>query len=66
MPQLNLDQVENLISRLKNNKSPDFSGFSTTHVKKGGRAAAFFLMKYLNLSFQYIEHGTNRNSLSDL
>ena len=51
LPQLDIDQVENLIARLKNNKSPDFSGFSTTHVKKGGRTAAYFLMTYLNLSF---------------
>ena len=66
LPQLNLDQVENLIARLKNNKSPDFSGFSTTHVKKGGRAAAYFLMKYLNLSFQYIQHGVPEQELTGI
>ena len=66
LPRLNIDQVENLISRLKNNKSPDFSGFSTTHVKMGGRAAAYFLMKYLNLSFQYIQHGVPEQELTGI
>ena len=63
LPNLNLNQVENLISRLKNNKSPDFAGFSTTHVKKGGRAAAYFLMKYLNLAFQHMQYGVPEEEL---
>ena len=66
LPQLSIDQVEGLIARLKNNKSPDFSGFSTTHVKKGGRAAAYFLMRYLNLSFQCIQYGVPEEELTGI
>ena len=42
---------------MKNNKSLDYFGFSTKHVKNGGFVSTHFLMKYINTSFQYIEQG---------
>ena len=57
LPQLSFNQVQNLIERLKSNKSPDYFGFSAKHVKHGGFVSAHFLQKYINLSFQFIEQG---------
>ena len=38
LPQLNYNQVQNLVERLKVNKSSDFYGFSATHIKHGGKS----------------------------
>ena len=63
LPQLSFNQVQNLIERLKTNKSPDYFGFSAQHVKSGGFVSAHFLMKYINTSFQFIEHGVPAEEL---
>ena len=55
--------MQNIIERLKSNKFPDFIGFSAKHVKHGGFVSAHFLMKYMNTSFQYIEHGVPEEEL---
>ena len=55
--ELSFNQMQNIIERLKNNKSPDNFGFSSKHVKNGGFVSTHFLMKYINTSFQYIEQG---------
>ena len=34
--------------------------------KRGGRAAAFFLMKYLNLSFQFMQYGVPEEELTGI
>ena len=47
LPQLNFNQVQNIIERLKTNKSPDVFGFSAKHVKYGGFVSVHFLMKLL-------------------
>ena len=57
LPQLNFNQVQNIIERLKSNKSPDVFGFSAKHVKYGGFVSVHFLMNYMNTSFQFIEQG---------
>ena len=54
LPHLNLNQAQNLIGRLKVNKSPDFFGFSAKHVKYGGTVATNFIMQYLNMSFKHM------------
>ena len=51
LPQLSFNQVQDIISRLRTNKSPDLIGFSARHVKNGGPVAVHFIMKYLNMSF---------------
>ena len=63
LPQLNFNQVQNLIGRLKTNKSPDFFGFSAKHIKYGGNVAVKFIMEYLNMSFLNIEHGVPSQEL---
>ena len=57
LPQLNFNQVQSLIGRLKSNKSPDYFGFSAKHIKYGGYVSVNFIMEYLNLSFKFIEYG---------
>ena len=57
LPIISYEQTEQLISRLKNNSSPDFYGLTSEHIKNGGATAIFFLQKYINFSFQFIEHG---------
>ena len=63
LPQLNFNQVQNLIERLKVNKSPDYFGFSAKHIKYGGNVSVKFLKEYLNLSFKFIEHGVPSEEL---
>ena len=63
LPQLSFNQVQIIIERLKTNKSPDYFGFSAQHVKQGGFVSAHFLMKYINTSFQFIEHGVPAEEL---
>ena len=63
LPQLNHNQVQNLIERLKTSKSPDFFGFSAKHVKHGGTVSVKYIKEYLNLSFNYIEHGVPSQEL---
>ena len=63
LPQLNFNQVQNLIERLKINKSPDYHGFSAKHVKCGGTVAVKYLKEYLNLSFMHIEQGVPSEEL---
>jgi hypothetical protein len=63
LPQLNFNQVQNLIERLKVNKAPDYFGFSAKHIKYGGNVSVKFLMEYLNLSFKFIEHGVPSEEL---
>ena len=48
LPELSFNQVQNLIERLHTNKSPDYFGF---------------LMKNINTSFQFIEHGVPAEEL---
>ena len=50
LPQLKFNQVQNLIDRLKVNKSPDYFGFSAKHIKLGAMVAVKYLKDYLNLS----------------
>ena len=57
LPQLTFNQVQDIISRLRSNKSPDLMGFSARHLKNGGPVAVHFIMKYLNMSFQCIQYG---------
>ena len=52
-----------MIERLKPNKSPDYFGFSAKHVKNEGFISAHYLQKYINLSFQFIEHGVPSEEL---
>ena len=66
LPQLSINQVNDLISRLKTKKSPDYYGFSAKHIKHGGIVSARHLRTYLNLSFQYIEHGVPAEELTGL
>ena len=63
LPQLNYNQVQNLISRLKVNKSPDYYGFSARHIKHGGSVSVNFLKDYLNLSFKFMEYGVPSEEL---
>ena len=63
LPQLTFNQVQNLIERLKTNKSPDYFGFSAKHVKSGGFVSTHFLMKYINISFNFIEQGVPTKEL---
>ena len=49
LPQLSFNQVQDIISRLRANKSPDLMGFSAKHVKNGGPVAVHFIMQYLNI-----------------
>ena len=63
LPELSFNQVQDIISRLRTNKSPDLIGLSTKHVKNGGPVAVHFIMKYLNLSFQYIQYGVPAEEL---
>ena len=63
LPQLNFNQVQNLIGRLKVNKSPDYFGFSAKHVKFGGNVSVTHIMQYLNVSFQHMEYGVPSEEL---
>ena len=63
LPQLSFNQMQDIIDRLKCNKSPDYFGFSAQHVKKGGFVSTHYLMKYINTSFQFIEHGVPEEEL---
>ena len=63
LPQLNLNQVQNIIERLKSNKSADYFGFSAKHVKNGGFVSTHFLRIYINLSFKHIEYGVPEEEL---
>ena len=36
LPQLYFNQMQNIVERLKNKKSPDHFGFPSKHVKNGG------------------------------
>ena len=56
LPQLSFNQMQAIIDRLKYNKSPDYFGFSAQHVKHVGCVSTHYLMKYINISFQSIEH----------
>ena len=55
--------MQNIIERLKPNKSSDYFGFSAKHVKNGGFVSTHFLMQYMNTSFQYIEQGVPEGEL---
>ena len=57
LPQLNFNQVQNLIQRLKVNKSPDIFGFSAKHLKHGGNVSVTYMMQYLNMSFKHMQYG---------
>ena len=63
LPQLSFNQVQDIISRLRANKSPDLLGFSARHVKNGGPVAVHFIMQYLNLSFKCIQYGVPAEEL---
>ena len=63
LPEVSFNQVQNLIERLKTNKSPDYFGLSARHVKYGGIISANYLMKYINTSFKYMQHGVPENEL---
>ena len=63
LPQLNFNQMQNIIERLKSNKYPDYFGFSAKHVKNGGFVSTHFLLKYMNTSFQFIEYGVPEGEL---
>ena len=63
LPELTFNQVQNLIERLKSNKSPDYFGFSARHVKAGGFVSATYLMEYINLSFRSMEQGVPSGEL---
>ena len=63
LPRLNFNQVQNLINRLKVNKSPDYFGFSAKHIKHGGVVAVKYIMEYLNMSFSNIEYGVPEQEL---
>ena len=63
LPQLTFNQVQNVIERLKTNKSPDYFGFSAKHVKNGGAVSAHYLRLYINMSFQYMEQGVPSEEL---
>ena len=63
IPQLNYNQVQNLVGRLKVNKSPDFFGLSAKHVKYGGSVSIKYIKEYLNLSFKHMEHGIPEQEL---
>ena len=54
-PNVSFNQVQDIISRLRGNKSPDLLGFTAKHVKHGGPVAVHFIMQYLNLSFKCIQ-----------
>ena len=56
--------MQNIIERLKPNKSADYFGFSAKHVKNGGFVSTHFLMKYMNISFQNIEQGVPEGELA--
>ena len=66
LPQLTFNQVEDIISRLRTNKSPDIKGFSAKHLKNGGPIAVYFIMKYLNKSFQSIQYGVPESELTGI
>ena len=51
LPCLNFNQMQNIIERLKPNKSLDY--FVYTH----------FVMQYMNISFHYIEQGVPEGKL---
>ena len=63
LPKLSFNQIQDIIDRLKCNKSPDYFGFSAKHVKKGGFVSTHYLMNYINTSFQFIEHGVPKEEL---
>jgi hypothetical protein len=62
-PQLSFNQVQDIISMLRANKSPDLMGFSAKHFKNGGPVAVHLIMQYLNLSFQCIQYGVPADEL---
>ena len=64
LPELSFNQVEDIISRLRTNKSPDIMGFSVKHLKNGGPIAVHFIMQYLNMSFQSIQYGVPESELT--
>ena len=64
LPQLSFNQVEDIISRLRTNKSPDIMGFSAKHLKNGGPIAIHFIMQYLNMSFHSIQYGVPESELT--
>ena len=66
LPQLSFNQVHDIISRLKSNKSPDILEFSARHVKNGGPIAVHFIMQYLNLSFQSMQYGVPFEELTGI
>ena len=66
LPQLSFNQVQDIISRLRSNKSPDILGFSARHVKNGGSVAVHFIMQYLNLSFQSMQYGVPSAELTGI
>ena len=60
---ISFNQVQDIISRLRSNKSSDLIGLSARHVKNGGQVAVNFIMKYLNMSFQSIQYGVPADEL---
>ena len=44
LPKLSFNQIEDIIDKLKCNKSPDYFGFSARNVKSGGFLSTHFLM----------------------
>ena len=63
LPKLSFNQMQDIIDKLKCNKSPDYFGFSARHVKSGGFVSTHFLMNYINTSFQFIEYGVPAEEL---
>ena len=66
LPKLSFNQVQDIISRLRSNKSPDILGFSARHLKNGGPVAVHFIMQYLNMSFQSMQYGVPSAELTGI
>ena len=63
LPKLSFNQMQDIIDKLKCNKSPDYFGFSLRHVKSGGFVSTHFLRNYIYTSFQLIEYGVPAEEL---
>ena len=66
LPELSFNQVQDIISRLRTNKSPDIMGFSAKHIINGGPIAVHFIMQYLNKSFQCMQYGVPSTELKGI
>ena len=57
LPVVTTNQVETYISRLKNKATKDYYGLTSSHFKEGGTTVIFYVTKYINFCFHWIQFG---------